>query len=478
MKKTTAALLVLLVLCLGMPAQAVPYESYTYSAYSRTLPLPAPYVPTQGITGSMLGLDAFAAPTDLFVTDDGMMYLSDTNNNRIVIFDKTLQHVQVISAFDTENGTESFSKPQGVYVADGVLYVCDTGNNRLVALMQTESGWRTHYVIQNPQSVLFPENFVFAPLRVAVDDANRVYLLGRNVLEGIMVFDADQEFMGYFGTIHVTVSVADWFWRQFATLEQRSKQVLFVPTEFTGLDIDCDGFVFTTEINSENDEPIKRINPAGKNVIKNYSGIPISGDLVLTEVASISGSSEFKDIVAWDNGCYSAVDGKRGRIFTYDEEGNLLYVFGGMGTEFGMLTRPTAIEKHDDTLYVLDQARGMLLAFEPTQFGRAVNSAVDAWHRGDDVDSMAGWEQVLELCGHYEKAYAGLGKAYLNNGDNKTAMEYLERGSDRRYYSVALKRYRSEQIKLYFVPAICTLAGAAGLMLLVKVLRRRRVRNG
>lgn len=478
MKKRIVVLLTLLVMCLCMPAKAVPYDSYTYNSYSRMLPLPAPYVPVQSVKGSTLGLDEFAAPSDIFVTDNGMIYLSDTNNNRIVIFDTELQHAEVITAFDTAAGSDGLAKPQGLFVTDNALYVCDTGNNRLVALTQNEAGWQALYTIQNPQSVLFPENFVFAPLRVVVDDANRVYLLGRNVLEGIMVFDADQEFMGYFGTIHVTVSVADWFWRQFSTLEQRSKQVLFVPTEFTGLDIDGEGFVFTTEINSENDEPIKRINPAGKNVLKNYSGIPISGDLVLTEIANISGPSEFKDVVAWDNGCYSAVDGKRGRIFTYDEEGNLLYVFGGMGTEFGMMTRPTAIEKHGDTLYVLDQARGMLLAFAPTQFGCAVNDAVDAWHLGDDAASMDSWEQVLELCGHYEKAYAGLGKAYLNNGDNKAAMEYLERGADRRYYSVALKRYRSEQIKLYFVPVVCTLAGAAGVIALVKALRRRRERNG
>lgn len=478
MKKRVAALICLLALCLYIPAKAVPYESYTYNAYSRILPLPAPYAPSQGITGEMLGVGSLASPTDVFVSAEGVFYLSDTNNNRIVVFDERMQLLDVITAYAGKDGEEGFSKPQGLCFEDGVLYICDTGNNRVVALEQGGAGWKEKFSIKDPQSPLFSENFVFTPLRVTVDDAQRIYLLSRNVLEGMMVFDAEQEFMGYFGTIHVTVSVADWFWRQFSTQEQRAKQALFVPTEFTSMDIDSEGFIFTTEIDSENEQPIKRINPAGKNVIKNYSENPIAGDLVLIEVANITGPSEFKDIVAWDNGCYSALDGKRGRIFTYDEEGNLLYAFGGLGTEFGMLSRPTAIEKYGDSLYVLDQGRGMLLQYEPTRFGSAVNEAVDAWHEGDDAAAIAGWQQVLELCGHYEKAYAGLGKAYLNSGDNKAAMEYLERGADRRYYSVALKRYRSEQIKLYFVPVVCALAGLLCMRLLVKALRKRRGSNG
>ncbi len=477
MKKRAAALLAMVMLCLCLSAQAVPYESYTYNSYSRTLPLPAPYVPARGITGESLGIGAFSSPTDVYVGDDGVFYLSDTGNNRIVVFNSQGQLASVIDSFLHEGTPDTFAKPQGVYVSSGVLYVCDTGNNRLVALEAAADGWQTRYVIQNPQSSLFSANFVFAPLRVAVDNAERVYLLGRNVLEGMLVFDADQEFMGYFGTINVTVSVADWFWRQFATLEQRAKQTLFVPTEFTGLDIDKEGFIFTTEIDAENQAPIKRINPAGKNVIKNYSSLPVAGDLVLSEVAGITGPSTLQDIVAWDNGCYSALDNKRGRIFTYDEEGSLLYAFCGLGTEFGMLSKPTAIEKYGDCLYVLDQGRGMLLEYSPTSFGQAVNAAIDAGHEGDDAAAVSAWESVLELCGHYEKAYAGLGKTYLNAGDNRAAMEYLERGADKRYYSIALKRYRSEQIKLYFVPGVCVLTGLLLLRLAVRKLKARRMKH-
>lgn len=477
MKTRVAALLCLLVMCFCSSAGALPYESYTYNSFSRMLPLPAPYVPACRITGNSLGIGDFAAPTDVFVTEDGLFYLSDTNNERIVIFNAQGQLVDVITTFISDADVKTFSKPQGLYVQHDVLYICDTGNNRLVALEKADQEWKEKYIIADPHSVLFSENFVFAPLRVAVDDAERVYLLGRNVLEGMMAFDIDQTFTGFFGTIHVTVSVADWFWRQFSTLEQRAKQALFVPTEFTALDMDAEGFIFTTEIDAENEQPIKRINPAGKNVLKNYTEVPVAGDLVQTKVAGIEGASEFRDIVAWENGCYSALDGKRGRIFTYDEEGSLLYVFGGLGTEFGMTNRPTAIEKYGDSIYVLDQGSGTLLCFEPTTFGQAVNAAIDAWHNGDDAASIAWWEQVLALCGHYEKAYAGLGKAYLNAGDNKKAMEYLERGADRRYYSVALKRYRGEQIKLYFVPVVCSLGGLIVLSVLIRMLRKRRMRN-
>ena len=53
--------------------------------------------------------------------------------------------------------------------------------------------------------------------------------------------------------------------------------------------------------------------------------------------------SRFVDIVNREFGMFSALDRQRGRIFTYDNQGNLLYVFGGIGDAVGLFTRPQAI---------------------------------------------------------------------------------------------------------------------------------------
>ena len=87
------------------------------------------------------------------------------------------------------------------------------------------------------------------------------------------------------------------------------------------------------------------------------------------------------------------------------------------------------------------------------------------------------WAKVLKYCGHYELAYAGLGKAYLSAGDSEKAVEYLERGMDKRYYSVALRRHRSDVVKAYFVPVSCGLIGVCAAAFAVRAVLKRRKRH-
>ena len=42
---------------------------------------------------------------------------------------------------------------------------------------------------------------MFTPLKVSVDYAGRVYCVAQNMFEGIMVFDTNGQFTGFFGTI-------------------------------------------------------------------------------------------------------------------------------------------------------------------------------------------------------------------------------------------------------------------------------------
>ena len=57
---------------------------------------------------------------------------------------------------------------------------------------------------------------------------------------------------------------------------------------------------------------------------------------------------------------------------------------------------------------------------------------------------MECWHEVLKYNSDFELAYVGIGKAYLADGDNVKAMEYLRLGMDKDYYSIAYKRWRNE----------------------------------
>lgn len=152
------------------------------------------------------------------------------------------------------------------------------------------------------------------------------------------------------------------------------------------------------------------------------------------------------DVVYRENGIYSCLDRKRGRVFTYDHEGNLLYIFGGLGTQTGTFSLPVAVEDIGGRLVVLDATRAEIICFEETEYGSLINEAVSLRYEGDETEAVALWERVLELDENNELANTGIGKAYLTAGDYVQAMKYLELGMNRDYYSIAYRRYRNAKL--------------------------------
>ena len=88
---------------------------------------------------------------------------------------------------------------------------------------------------------------MFTPLKVSVDYADRVFCIAQNMFEGIMVFENNGEFIGFIVTIEVKISLWEKFWKRIATKESDQPKA-FIPTEFTGIDIDDDGFVYASNI--------------------------------------------------------------------------------------------------------------------------------------------------------------------------------------------------------------------------------------
>ncbi len=439
---------VVLVTSLGMTAQAeeLPYDTYNYDYRENVVMTPAAYVPTGSVTGQDLGIDGFLEPQDLCVAPNGEIYVADTKNNRIVVLNHSMNEVvRVIDSFTRDGEADGFKMPQGVCVSENEqLYVADTDNKRIVVL--TPEG-EFIKVIDNPQSEILEEGFDFTPLKVTVDYADRVYVIAKNAFEGILVFESNGQFTGYFGTIQVKITLWEKFWRKLASKEERSKQQLFIPTEFTGIDIDSDGFVYASNIDSDGVQGVRRLNPKGEDVIQKGENENLGGDLQTGVYGTYAGPSEFIDVVYRDKGIYSLLDRKRGRIFTYDREGNLLYVFGGLGSQKGTFNTPVAIEAVDDQIIVLDAYQGAILSFGETEYGSLINDAIALRFDGDEELAIAKWEAVLRLDENNELANTGMGKAYLTAGDNKAAMHYLKLGMNRKYYSIAFKRYRNEILK-------------------------------
>ena len=429
-------------------ADELPYDSYNYDYREYIHYTPSPYIPERTITGLDFTyngepLGAFKTPQDMCQAPNGDIYIADSGNNRIVVLDPAMKNVvKVIKTFDNNGKEDKFSNPYGVCVSEREwVYVADFKNKRVVVLDQNDN---LVQIIANPQSESLEENFVFNPLKVTVDYADRVYVIAQNMFEGIMVFESNGQFTNFFGTINVEISAWDKFWKRIATKEERSNQRLFIPTEFTGIDIDPEGFVYASNIDSTGVQGVRRLNPRGEDVIKKGFNKNVGGDLQIDGTSDYSGASQFTDVVYRENGVYSCLDRKRGRIFTYDHEGNLLYIFGGLGTQEGTFTLPVSVEDIGGKIVVLDATKASILCFEETEYGRLINEAVALRYDGDEAEAVALWERVLQLDENNELANTGIGKAYLTAGDYEKALYYLELGMAREYYSIAFKRFRNQ----------------------------------
>lgn len=430
--------------CMNVSASAnVPYQTYNYDYWGDIYYTPAAYIPDGNIVGVNLGTTNFVNPQDMFVAEDGRVYIADTGNNRIVVLTADMQLEKIIDSFSYQGGTSTFNVPSGICVtSNNDIYIADTDNLRVVALREDGSLLK---IIENPTSEVLGSDFVFSPLKVTVDYANRVYVIAKNMFQGIMAFDVNTNFTGFSGTIKVTITAYEKLWRKLSTKAQRERQIQFIPTEFTGVDMAPDGFVYATNIDSQAQQSIRRLNPKGQDVIKKRDSL--SGDLFNTLSGEYAGPSRIVDIVYRGSGIYSVADYTRGRIFTYDNEGNLLYIFGGKGSQVGTFKNPVAIEVKDDKILVLDSFRGEVMSFVATKYGNLIDQAVSLRYDGDEASAVKVWKEVLKLDSNFELAYVGIGKSYLAAGENKKAMEYLKLGMNREYYSIAFKRYRDDFLK-------------------------------
>jgi len=139
-----------------------------------------------------------------------------------------------------------------------------------------------------------------------------------------------------------------------------------------------------------------------------------------------------------------------GRLFTYDSEGNLLYISGGKGLEQTDISNPVAVRYQGENVLVLDKGNCAILRYELSDFGRSINKATEYQYYGDTVNAASEWSNVIEKNPNYQLAYVGVGKTLHEQGRYQEAMAYFEKGDNPEYYSRSYKKYRDDIIKIYF----------------------------
>lgn len=444
-----------------------PYDVYNYDRWGDAIPSQAGYIADRAVSGSDLGVGSFDSPSDIFCSHDGTMFIADTGNSRIVSADAQLRDAgAVYSSFTMPDGSETaLNKPSGVFVSDDdIMYIADTENSRV--LVSDLSG-NVVREITKPDSEVFDQNKTFMPQKVLADKAGNVYVVLGNITTGAAMFAPDGSFSGFYGANRNAPTaevIRDHFFRAFISDKKKARRIRNIPSGISGFDIDGD-FIFTcSSSSSQTTDTVKKLNAAGKNI---FADRELSfGDY--TPIYDPTQNKVFQtaiiDIDIADDGCINCLDHTSGRIFQYDEECELLFITGTIAKQLGGFDRPAALESYGNELFVLDSQKDTVTVFTETDFGSIVHKAAKLHNDGYYEEALDPWYEVLKRDGNYRRAYVGVASALLRKGDYRGAMKYAKLADAGKIYNKAFEGFRLQWLRSHFSAiAVLLIAGIIAL---------------
>lgn len=480
-----AGLLACLLLALSIPMCANAEADYNYVTGNNNYrqPVPRAYNVIETINNIGGYDDAkqyFSGPQDLFIDHYDNIYIVDTQNNRVVKMNKNYETVGVFYGPDKD-----FNSPEGIFVDDdGDMYVADTGNKRIVH-MDNKGNFVEEFT--SPDSEV-ETGSAFSPSKLIVSPTGYLYIVRG---ENIMSIDGYGKFRGYYGQTNIGYSLTDALMRVFATEEQRAFTTKRLASSYVNITLGDDGMIYATSLERVEGE-IKKLNAVGTNVYRKYRSVGnsiqnpitnfINNKLLKTVVAGNSFKfgeyfddtgkyvePVFTDICVDDKGIVTILERENGKVYQYDQDGNMLVAFGGKGVSKGTFSITSAIDVDSRGLiYVLDMINNNIQVFEPTEFISLVQSATTAYNNGDYVNSAAMWEQVLDYDENYTLAHLGIAKTYYKQEMYKEAMEEAKIANDRDVYTMAFDEYKYVVLRAYFFPIIllaCAIIAAVAIII-------------
>ncbi len=406
--------------------------------------------------------DFLSQPSDIFIDKDNYLYIADTGNNRIVKLDR---HGNLLLSISEADGM-TLNAPEGVFVTEnGDVFIADTANGRVV---HTDKNGQFIKSLTKPDSTLLADVNVYSPTKIAVSSKDIVYIL---MGEKIMSVNMSNEFLGYIGQTDIGYNFLDAFLRFFASEEQKKNIEKRNATEYTNITVNSKDLIYSVSRDTTEGQ-IKILNSVGTNIYRKISAAVLESKIIEDIVGNIfSGNIIEKKFIYGENvkgkaalfvdccvnskGIITAIQKQNGKLYQYDQEGDLLSVFGGLGQRQGEFSIPSSIAiDSEGEIYVLDASNGNVQIFEPSFFIKEVHSAVTDYYNGNYDDSYSHWQNVLELDENYPLARFGIANYENKNENYIAAMEGYRYTNDREDYSSAFIEQRYLVIRNNF-PLVC-----------------------
>lgn len=427
-------LVLLLLMCLNV--SALGSMDYVIDSNGREVSIPQTHISTKLIRdlGDKGGL--LSEPSDVFVDSNDNIYIADSGNNRIVVLNKDGEY---LNSFDCDG---KLSSPSGVFVSEnGDIYVADTLNERILHL--SKQGESIEEFVK-PDSELLDEETTFQVSRIGISDQGYIYTIRGQYF---MMIDANNEFKGYIGDNQLGFSLKRLLMRTFASKEQQAQFAKESATSYYSFDIGSDGLIYATTGEDSSTNQIQKINIVGENIFPEKA----YGQQYYNKEINRYVNPRFVDICVDSNGVIYVIDAYSRNIFVYDQEGNMLAVFGGQGQVKGKFNQPVAIDtlSNGDVL-VIDQATGYIHWFVRSSFMNNITNAVNFYKDGKYKEAEEAWKQVLDVNANYPVANKGIGDALYKQGDIEDAMKYYKLSDSKNGYGTAFSVFQYDYFRAHF----------------------------
>ena len=466
----------------------IPYRSYTYwkdvntsdkvAVYSKPM-----YSCKKSIISADIGGNAQTSLSDISAFG-GDTYILDGGAGKIYILNKSYVKYKTVENVKYKGETLDFTGAQGLYTdKNGLIYIADTENERVIV---TDTSCNVRELILLPDSPLIPTEFEYKPVKVTVDDNGYAYIVSQGSYYGAILYSPEREFLGFFGanTVKGTVKtiLTNIYNRLFSNDTKRAADTISLPYTLTDITVGPDNFIYTaTGITSEKEKiqtgQICVYNPGGKDVL-GASGSNFA-DADVGVLKNVVQTQDLSSLAVDSEGYMYILDATYGRIFVYDRDENILSVFGGsMGAADQRATfyAPSAIEINGTDIIVTDSQKNNITVFEITEYGRLVKQADSLALKGDLTAALPLWREVNRLDGNNQLAYRGIAKALYDMGENREAMKYAYNGYDRETYGKAFKIVRNEWIESHFaLTAVCIALFAAAVTAFAVIKKKKNL---
>jgi sugar lactone lactonase YvrE len=430
MKNTKRIITILLFIVAFIVIYATPVFASAATSYTLTLNAKGEFVRTQDAylplrTTMELNLNK---PEDMMFDDDGFLWIADTGNMRILKYDSVTNELLFELTYP------EFLAPKGLYISSRGLYVADSAAK---AVFRFDLDGTFIEKFERPDSLSFGETS-FEPSKIAVDNRGNLYIYGEGVSNGIIQLSNIGEFLGFFTTNKIRLSVVQQFQKLILTPEQFDNLLARSPQTFSSIFIDDNSMVYTTTM-STYFNAVKKHNTQGGNIFKRMISFDDARDIYVDKEGIV----------------YAGM--QSGAIFVYDQTGDFIFYFGASNSDIssnqdisGVFQRLSSIAVRDDgVIFALDDAKSFLQSFEPTAYAKEIYRAINLYEDRLYQEAIDAWSEVLNLNQMSVIAHNNIAKSYLQLQDYESAMHHFELAGNRTGYSEASWEVRNLVIQSY-----------------------------